>query len=124
MIKKLFHIADLHFRTYNRHSECKEVCSKFLSEVKKYIEDNKLSFEECRIVIAGDIVHQKITISNELTMLVSWFLNRCSELCPVVLIAGNHDLLENNKDRIDSLTPIIEIMNNPYVNYLTESKEH
>ena len=43
MIKKLFHIADLHFRTYNRHSECKEVCSKFLSEVKKYIEDNNLS---------------------------------------------------------------------------------
>ncbi len=122
MIKKLFHIADLHFRTYNRHSECKEVCSKFLIEVKKYIEDNNLSFEECRIVIAGDIVHQKITISNELTMLVSWFLNKCSELCPVVLIAGNHDLLENNKDRIDSLTPIIEIMNNPYVNYLTESK--
>ena len=55
-------------------------------------------------------------------MLVSWFLNKCSELCPVVLIAGNHDLLENNKDRLDSLTPIIEIMNNPYVSYLTESK--
>ena len=122
MIKKLFHIADLHFRTYNRHNECREVCNKFLNEVKFYIEDNNLSFEECRIVIAGDIVHQKITISNELTMLVSWFLNKCAELCPVVLIAGNHDLLENNKDRLDSLTPIIEIMNNPYVSYLTESK--
>ena len=122
MIKKIFHIADLHFRTYNRHRESKEVCYKFLNEIKFYIEDNKLSFEECRIVIAGDIVHQKITISNELTMLVSWFLNECTSICPLILIAGNHDLLENNRDRLDSLTPIIEIMNNPYVQYLTESK--
>ena len=122
MIKKIFHIADLHFRTYNRHTESKEVCYKFLNEVKFYIEDNNLKFEECRIVIAGDIVHQKITISNELTMLVSWFLNECTKLCPTIIIAGNHDLLENNKDRLDSLTPIIEIMNNPYVSYLTESK--
>lgn len=122
MIKKIFHIADLHFRTYNRHTESKEVCYKFLNEVKFYIEDSKLTFEECRIVIAGDIVHQKITISNELTMLVAWFLNECTKLCPTILIAGNHDLLENNKDRLDSLTPIIEIMNNPYVSYLTDCK--
>ena len=122
MIKKVFHIADLHFRTYNRHQECKEVCNKFLDKVKFYMEDNKLSFEEVRIVLVGDIVHQKITISNELTMLVSWFLNECSKLCPVIIVAGNHDLLENNRDRLDSLTPIIEIMNNPYVSYFTDSK--
>ena len=41
---------------------------------------------------------------------------------PVIIVAGNHDLLENNRDRLDSLTPIIEIMNNPYVSYFTESK--
>jgi len=122
MIKKVFHIADLHFRTYSRHQECKEGCYKFLNEVRFYMEDNKLSFDEVRIVIVGDIVHQKITISNELTMLVSWFLNECSKLSPVIIMAGNHDLLENNKDRLDSLTPIIEIMNNPYVSYFKESK--
>ena len=33
MIKKIFHIADLHFRTYNRHRESKEVCYKFLNEL-------------------------------------------------------------------------------------------
>ena len=82
MIKKVFHIADLHFRTYNRHSECKEVCYQFLNDIKFYMEDRNLSFEEGRIVVVGDIVHQKITISNELTMLVSWFLNECSKLCP------------------------------------------
>ena len=123
MIKKIFHIADLHFRTYNRHDECREVCYKFLNEAKFYIEDNKLSFDEVRIVIAGDIVHQKITISNELSVLVSWFLEECTNLCPIIIIAGNHDLLENNKDRIDSLTPIIDkkIFSNK-IFYFKESK--
>ena len=84
MIKKLFHIADLHFRTYKRHDECRDVCEKFIEEVKEYITTNKLEHNEARIVMAGDIVHQKITISNELSVLVSWFLEECSKLCPVV----------------------------------------
>ncbi|NIP31913.1 MAG: hypothetical protein GTO02_20715, partial [Candidatus Dadabacteria bacterium] len=123
MIKKLFHIADLHFRTYKRLDESKEVCEKFLEEVTNYIEENNLNYSECRIVIAGDIVHQKITISNELSVLVSWFLDECSGLCPVVLIAGNHDLLENNKDRVDSLTPVIEKRTfSDKVSYFKDSK--
>jgi DNA repair exonuclease SbcCD nuclease subunit len=122
MIKKVFHIADLHFRTYNRHRECKEACYKFINEITFYMGDNELSFNEVRIVIVGDIVHQKITISNELTMLLSWFLAECTKLCPIIIIAGNHDLLENNRDRLDSLTPVIEIMNNSNISYFKESK--
>ena len=79
MVKKLFHIADLHFRTYKRHDECRDVCEKFTREVKEYIIENELDYNEVRIVMAGDIVHQKITISNELSVLVSWFLEECSK---------------------------------------------
>lgn len=123
MIKKLFHIADLHFRTFKRHDECREVCQKFIDEVKDYIDVNGLDYNEARVVIAGDIVHQKITISNELSVLVSWFLEECSKLCGVILIAGNHDLLENNKDRIDSLTPILDKRTySDKVSYYKESK--
>jgi len=122
MIKYFFHIADLHFRTYKRLAESEDACQKFIDEVGSFIKKNKLKHSECRIVIAGDIVHQKITISNELFSLVAWFLNECSKLCPVVVIAGNHDLLENNKDRMDSITPIIEAIDNENVHYLTESK--
>ena len=61
MIKKLFHLADLHFRTYKRIEESKEACQKFIDEVSQYIDENKLEHNECRVVIAGDIVHQKIT---------------------------------------------------------------
>jgi DNA repair exonuclease SbcCD nuclease subunit len=123
MVKKLFHIADLHFRTYKRLDESELVCQKFLEEVSKYIEDNNLIHNEVRIVIAGDIVHQKITISNELSVLVTWFLDECTKLCPVIVIAGNHDLLENNKERVDSLTPVIEKRTfSENVSYFKESK--
>jgi 3',5'-cyclic AMP phosphodiesterase CpdA len=36
-------------------------------------------------------------------MLSAWFLRKLEEIAPVVLIAGNHDLLENNKDRMDTM---------------------
>jgi DNA repair exonuclease SbcCD nuclease subunit len=123
MIKKIFHIADLHFRTYKRLDESEIVCQKFIEEVTNYVEENNLNYDEVRIVIAGDIVHQKITISNELSVLVTNFLDDCSKICPVIIIAGNHDLLENNKDRIDSLTPVIEKRTfSDKVSYFKESK--
>ncbi len=53
-IKYIFHIADLHFRTYKRLDESREACEKFLSEVSDYISENKLDFDEVRIVIAGE----------------------------------------------------------------------
>lgn len=121
MIKKLFHCADLHFRTYKRLEESEEVCKKFLKDVSDYFDENKLNYDEGRIVIVGDIVHQKITISNELFALITWFFNQCSKICPVVIIAGNHDLLENNKDRLDSITPIVNAINNDKVSYYKES---
>jgi DNA repair exonuclease SbcCD nuclease subunit len=77
---------------------------------------------EVRITLCGDIVHQKIVISNEQLMLASQFINQLSLIAPVVMIAGNHDTLENNKDRIDSLTPIISFLNGKEITYFKESK--
>jgi DNA repair exonuclease SbcCD nuclease subunit len=121
MIKKLFHIADLHFRTYKRLDESEEVCKRFLEEVTEYFKEQDISYNEARIVIVGDVVHQKITISNELFALITWFFNECSKLCPVIIIAGNHDLLENNKDRLDSITPIVNAISNDNVRYYKDS---
>ena len=42
MVKYLFHVADLHFRTYKRLEESKEGCEKFMSEVESFIKKNKL----------------------------------------------------------------------------------
>lgn len=120
MIKKIIHLSDLHFRTYKRHDEYQIVLTEFIKDITKLT--SEYGPDEVRIVITGDIVHQKITISNELTMLVAWFLKQCAALYPVIIIAGNHDLLEDNKDRIDTLTPIIELMDHPSIHYYKKSE--
>jgi DNA repair exonuclease SbcCD nuclease subunit len=119
MIKKIVHISDIHFRTYKRHDEYIIVLNQFIDELNEL--STEYSRDELRVVIAGDIVHQKITISNELTMLVAWFLKQCVAICPVIIIAGNHDLLADNHDRMDSLTPIIDLMEHPDIHYYKES---
>lgn len=122
MIKKIVHIADLHFRTYKRHQEYKEQSEKFFKEVDDLLKE--YNGDEIRIAILGDLVHQKITISNELSMIMSWFLNECASRCKTIIIPGNHDLLENNTDRLDSITPIVEMMRNKNIVYLKNSICH
>lgn len=87
----------------------------FLNEAK--LQTNDITHDEVRIVITGDIAHQKINISNEQMMLTAWFLSELAKIGVVVIIPGNHDFLENNTERIDSITPIIEMLNNPWIRF-------
>lgn len=119
MIKSIIHLADIHIRTYRLHAEYNELFNNLYLKLKDYMVD--FDYNEVRIVIAGDLVHQKITISNEQLILCCDFLNNLAKIAPVVIIAGNHDLLENNKDRMDSITPIIQLLNNDNISYLKES---
>jgi len=102
------------------HDEYKEVFEQFISEIKDYCKD--FEYDEARIVIVGDLVHQKITISNEQLLLTTWFLQQLVEVAPLVIVAGNHDLLENNKDRMDSISPMIQLINNPNIRFYKESE--
>lgn len=120
MVKKIVHIGDLHFKTYKRHQEFREQFQKLFDYIKTLREE--YSYDELRIAICGDIVDQKINISNELTLILAWFFNEVTKYCPVVMIAGNHDFLENNKDRVDSLTPVIQLLGKENLFYLKESK--
>lgn len=120
MIKRCIHLADIHIRTYRMHDICKDSFNDLIKKVKSYVEGYDM--EEVRIVIVGDVVHQKITISNEQIMLTSKLLKELSDIAPVILVAGNHDLLANNKDRMDSLTPIVEFLSDQDITYYKESK--
>lgn len=119
MIKKIIHIADLHIRTFQLHDMYRRQFKLFLEDVKKHIEG--YNHDEIRIVIAGDVAHQKINISNEQLMLTSWFFNKLSKLGKVVIIPGNHDFLENNTSRIDSITPVVELLKDPNISYYRDS---
>jgi DNA repair exonuclease SbcCD nuclease subunit len=124
MIKKIIHIADLHIRTIQMHDLYKEQFTKLIKEIQdhyiKWREDG-LSWENIRIVIAGDIAHQKINISNEQLMLTSWFLNELTEYGIVVIIPGNHDFLENNIQRLDSISPVVELLDDDHIQYYQHS---
>ena len=114
MIKKIVHLADIHIRTMRLHDEYTEVFKKLFSDLTNMLSDYQR--EEIRIVIAGDLVHQKIVISNEQLILGTWLLRKLEEIAPVILIAGNHDLLENNKDRMDSITPMVQFLPDKDIN--------
>ena len=120
MVKKLIHIADLHIRTFQLHELYKKQFELFINDIKKEI--SGYDYEEIRVVIVGDIAHQKINISNEQMMLTSWFINQLVDhIGRVVIIPGNHDFLENNTQRMDSITPIVELLNRDEIQYYKNS---
>ena len=120
MIKKIIHTADIHIRRQLYHENYEKQFQKFLTEVKGQMDG--YSYEEIRVVIAGDLVHEKINISNEQLIITAKFLNDIAEqISPVVIIPGNHDFLENNHERTDSITPIIELLNNDNIRFYKDS---
>jgi len=120
MVKKLIHIADIHIRTFQLHDLYRNQFEILIQNLKK--ETKEYNYEEIRVVIVGDIAHQKINISNEQMMLTSWFITQIIvHIGKVVIIPGNHDFLENNTQRIDSITPIVELLNREEIQYYKDS---
>jgi DNA repair exonuclease SbcCD nuclease subunit len=70
-----------------------------------------------RIVFTGDLVHSKNQVTPELIEITRWVLSECSKIAKTVVIIGNHDFLENNMDRLDTITPILETMEDDNISY-------
>lgn len=105
-IKCVIHVSDIHIRNFIRMDEYVEQLSKFIDKCKEISSTYKK--EEVRIVITGDLVHQKNTISNELLIFASQFIRQLEEIATVIVIAGNHDLVLNNLSRTDTMTCLFE----------------
>jgi len=127
MIKKIIHIADLHIRTIQLHELYREQFETLIDEIREHNivwYQEGIQYEEIRIVVAGDIAHQKINISNEQLLLTSWFLKELSKYGKVVIIPGNHDFLENNTQRMDSITPVVQLLDDPTIVYYKNSGDY
>lgn len=118
MVKKIIACSDIHIRNLKRMDETFELLGKFIAKCIKIQYDNKLERDEMRIVVAGDLFENKISVSNEANIAASWFLTHLSDICDVIIVCGNHDYLANNKNRVDSITPIVSIANNERVRYI------
>lgn len=107
MIKKVFHIADLHIPNTEDNRPYMEMIKQALAELLK--ETKKCKKDEFRIVIVGDVFHNKIKTTNEAKRMFHETLNFLNAIGKTIIIAGNHDMLENNHDRIDSISPTFDI---------------
>lgn len=116
MITKIIATADLHIRNLKRLDETKEQFNKFLDDVRRIVNEN--GADNTRVVLAGDLVHNKLTIASECYMMLSWFLHELDDICKTIVIAGNHDLNMSNLDRVDSLTPVFEMCKFKQVHFL------
>lgn len=109
MVKYIIGISDIHVRNYKRMDETGEFLEKFINYCQDFVSAHNP--DEVRIVIAGDLFDQKITVSNESITYVSWLLRRLNDIATTYVICGNHDYLMNNSTRMCSLTPIFTMSN-------------
>ena len=110
----IFHIADVHIRLTKRHDEYNEVFQKLYKAIEK-------TPESTVVAVLGDLFHSKSDLSPECVKTASDFLQNLADRRPTVLIAGNHDATLANKNRLDSLTPIVDALNHENLFYLKES---
>lgn len=106
----IVHISDIHVRPLDRHDEYRYVFEQFYDRMCEL----KAKKRFC-IVITGDIFDAKDTLKPESIMLVRTFLCNLADIAPVIVIAGNHDMLENDKRRMDQLTPVTHLVNVHYL---------
>jgi DNA repair exonuclease SbcCD ATPase subunit len=117
-LKRIYHIADIHIRNLKRHTEYREVFDRLFNDIKNR------GTEDSLIYLAGDLAHAKLEMSPELLNEINYFLKKCCELAPTILIAGNHDCNLNNVGRLDVLSPIVEALDLPNLTYLRDTQTY
>ena len=114
-ISNIYHLSDIHLRNYKRHTEYQFVFDRVYDTLKSDISN------EFIIVVAGDISHAKTDMSPELIQMISSFLRSLADIAPTFIIAGNHDCNLNNKDRLDVIMPIVDLLEHENLFYLKDT---
>jgi DNA repair exonuclease SbcCD nuclease subunit len=122
MIKYIIFLSDIHIRNYKRLDEYKKQLKKFVDECKAFVD--KHGAEHVRIVIAGDLLHNKLDISGEGYVIASQFLKALDELCITYVISGNHDMNMANLSRIDPLSAIFSMCDFKQTYFLDSELEY
>lgn len=101
---KIAHLADLHIRFGSRHDEYRIVFKRVIEDLRKV--------KPRRIVLAGDLFHQKINLSPGAIELAADFFRELSKIAPVDVILGNHDMNEQDLNQGNTIKPIIDLIDN------------
>jgi len=109
MIKKLVHFSDLHLKLFKDHDLYRLVLTDMLDKLREIKPD--------RITFSGDLLHSKNQLTPEVIEMASWVLTECSKIAKIIIIPGNHDANLKNNERLDSITPIVNNLNNSNIIY-------
>ena len=112
-INKIYHVSDIHIRTLKRHGEYRDVFNNLYNYIDSTCTENDI------VVITGDIVHAKLDMSPELVQMLVYFFNGFK--IPTIVILGNHDMNLNNLNRIDAISPVLDVINNPNITFIKEN---
>lgn len=107
MVTKIIACSDIHIRNYKRLDEYQIQLKKFIEQCEMIVNEN--GHENTRIVIAGDLLHNKLDISGEGYVMASQFLKKLDSICKTIVIGGNHDMNMSNLSRLDPLSAIFNM---------------
>lgn len=101
IIEKIIHIADIHIRLSSSHLEYNSVFERFYEELR-------MKPKSSLVCLCGDLLHSKDELKPD-TIITTWnFLKCISEILPLIIISGNHDTIEHNEDKVDSIMSILK----------------
>jgi len=110
---KIAHFGDCHIHNLQRHEEYQNQFNKIYEELKKINPD--------RIVIVGDLFEEFVSISNEAKDLGGDFLDNLSKIAKIIIVPGNHDIMKKNKNRLNSIEVLINLLKNKNIKYISKS---
>lgn len=124
---RIAHLADIHIQNKRRdeyaavfanlYASLRAWCSQSSNEEKRREENGNRTL----IVVAGDVFDTKTFASALNFRDVAAFLRSLSEIAPVILIGGNHDMSTKHPGSIDLLTAVLENVALTNVTYLRHS---
>lgn len=127
MFQHIIHLADIHIGSSNyRSTEYRNVFDNLKSEINKIIIDEKVTFNNVLIIIAGDIFHHKTRYSGEDIADFNYLMNVLKDF-QIIIIPGNHDANLYDTARTDLITPLIAnnvSSNNEHVHYYKHSGKY
>lgn len=118
-IKQIFHCADIHIRTLERHIEYKHVFQNLYTKLKDNCSKEELRNESV-FVICGDIFHSRDKLAPETIIIFDEFMKNLTDIIDVIIITGNHDC-HYHPDRLDIISGILDIKHYPNLFYLKNS---
>ena len=99
---KIAHLADIHVKFGGAtHEDYRVVFNRTLKDIREQ--------EPNRIMIAGDLVHNKINLSPNQISLLSEFIVGLSRIAPTDIICGNHDVNLSHLGQGDAIEVIFKM---------------